>query len=273
VLASTLLFWAASGTAPRAAETPAVAPAQGRLAALTADGRLLVFSTSRPEEAQVRTIDGPGDPFCGIDLRPANGRIYGVTTASEIYTIDPETGATELQSTLTRPFDGEMRSGVDFTPLADRLRLVSHDGLNLRINVEVGATALDGPLVYAPGDPSHGQRPEIAAVAYTKNRPQAPATEMFDIDSNLDILVRQEPPNDGILHTVGKLGVDFPVEAGFEIVTEADGIETGWAAFGDRLFRIDLTTGRATPAGTIGGAPGGIVGLSSVGPVAGGASS
>lgn len=260
MLASALLLWAASGAASPATETPAA-----RLAALTRDGRLLVFSTSQPDAVQVRTIDGPGDPLCGIDLRPANGRLYGVTTASEIYTIDPRTGSTELQSTLTRPFDGEMRSGVDFTPLADRLRLVSHDGLNLRINVEVGATAIDGPLVYAPGDPSHGQRPEIAAVAYTKNRPQATATEMFDIDSNLDILVRQEPPNDGILHTVGKLGVDFPVEAGFEIVTEGSGAETGWAAFDDRLFRIDLTTGQATPAGTIGGSPGGIVGLSSIG--------
>jgi hypothetical protein len=272
VLATALLLSAAGSMGARAADSPAAAPQPSRLAALTMDGRLLVFSTSQPEAAQSRTIEGAGDPFCGIDYRPANGRLYGVTTASEIYTIDPETGTTELQSTLTRPFDGEMRSGVDFTPLADRLRLVSHDGLNLRINVEVGATALDGPLVYAPGDPSFGKRPEIAAVAYTKNRPQTAATEMFDIDSNLDILVRQEPPNDGILHTVGPLGVDFPVEAGFEIVTEPSGAETGWAAFGDRLYRIDLTTGRATPAGTIGGSSGGIAGLSFV-PATGGASS
>jgi trimeric autotransporter adhesin len=271
VLVSVLLLWAAGGTVSRATPVPAVAPSL--LAALTLDGRLLVFSTSQPEVVQSRTLEGAGDPFCGIDYRPANGRLYGVTTASEIYTIDPETGATELQSTLTRPFDGEVRSGVDFTPLADRLRLVSHDGLNLRINVQVGAVALDGPLVYAPGDPSFGRRPEIAAVAYTKNRPQTPATEMFDIDSNLDVLVRQEPPNDGILQTVGPLGVDFPVEAGFEIVTEPSGAETGYAAFGDRLYRIDLTTGRATPAGTIGGSPGGIVGLSFVGPSRNGAGS
>ncbi len=34
-----------------------------------------------------------------------------------------------------------MRSGVDFTPQLDRLRLTSSDGRNLRVNVAIGATA------------------------------------------------------------------------------------------------------------------------------------
>jgi hypothetical protein len=248
----------------RSAEPEATAAEDVRLAALTEDGRLLVFSAAAPERAQAKTIHGPGDRFCGIDQRPANGLLYGATTASEIYTIDPETGAAELVSTLTRPFDGETRSGVDFTPLADRLRLVTHDGQSLRINVDVGATAIDGPLVYAPGDANHGARPEIAAVAYTKNLPGTAATEMYDIDSRLDILVQQEPPNDGILRTIGPLGVDFPVRAGFEIASDSSGAETAYAAFRDELFRIDLETGRATRAGTIGASPGEIVGLSRV---------
>jgi hypothetical protein len=271
---------AAFAVASRAAEpegqgrppAPSPPPARDlRLAALTEDGRLLVFSTAAPEQARATAIRGAADPFCGIDYRPANRSLYGVTTASEVYTIDPETGATELVSTLTRPFDGETRSGVDFTPLADRLRLVSHDGQDLRINVDVGATAIDGALVYTPGDPNHGERPEIAAVAYTKNLAGTAATEMYDIDSGLDILVRQEPPNDGILHTVGPLGVDFPVKAGFEIVSDPSGAETAFAAFQDELYRIDLATGRATRAGTIGGSPGEIVGLSWVGEEPGGA--
>jgi trimeric autotransporter adhesin len=265
-----LTTWAAAQDpeAPPRDPAPPASPAL-RLAALTEDGRLLLFSTANPEQVTARTLEGPGDPFCGIDYRPADRRLYGVTTASEIYTIDPETGATELVSTLTRPFDGETRSGVDFTPLADRLRLVSHDGQDLRINVDVGATAIDGPLVYTTGDPNHGERPEIAAVAYTKNLPGTAATEMYDIDSGLDILVRQEPPNDGILHTIGPLGVDFPVKAGFEIVSEPSGAETAFAAFRDELYRIDLQTGRATRAGRVGGSPGEIVGLSWVGPPAG----
>src|SRR5262245_45453599 len=239
-------FSLAPGAHARAAE-PAVLPTfdrataeDVRLGALTEDGRLLIFSAAAPEKVEVKTIEGVPDPLCGIDERPANGLLYGVTTASEVYTIDPATGAAQLVSTLTRPFDGGMRSGVDFTPLADRLRLVSHDGQNLRINVDVGATAIDGPLVYAPGDPNHGERPEIAGVAYTKSLPVTAATEMYDIDSHLDILVQQEPPNDGILRSIGPLGVDFPVLAGFEIVSGSDGSERAFAAFRDQLYRIDL---------------------------------
>ena len=267
MLACTLSL--APGALARATE-PVVPPADRapsedvRLGALTEDGRLLIFSVSAPEKVEVKTIQGVPDPLCGIDERPANGLLYGVTTASEVYTIDPETGAGKLVSTLTLPFDGGMRSGADFTPLADRLRLVSHDGQNLRINVDVGAAAIDGPLVYTPGDPNHGERPEIAAVAYTKSLPVTAATEMYDIDSHLDILVQQEPPNDGILRTIGPLGVDFPVLAGFEIVSDANGSERGFAAFRDELYRIDLQTGRATRAGTIGGSPGEIVGLSRI---------
>jgi hypothetical protein len=257
--------WSAESRTERQEPRLDLPPRDVRLAALTEDGRLLVFSATAPEAATARVVRGSGDPLSGIDYRPANRLLYGVTTASEVYTIEPETGAAELVSTLTRPFDGETRSGVDFTPLADRLRLVSHDGQNLRINVEVGATAIDGPLVYSTGDPNHGERPEIAAVAYTKNLAETPATEMYDVDSRLDILVRQEPPNDGILYTVGPLGVDFPVKAGFEIVSDPSGAEVAFAAFRDQLYRIDLATGRAVRAGTIGGSPGEIIGLTWVG--------
>lgn len=229
--------------------------------ALTADGRLIVFPAARPAEATVRTPSGLDDPLCGIDYRPADGLLYGVTTASEVYTIDPASGETRLVSTLTRPFDGENRSGVDFTPAADRLRLVGGEGQNFRVNVDIGATALDAPLSYRSGDPNFGARPAIAAVAYTKSRPGTALTEMFNIDHELDVLVRQEPPNDGILETIGPLGVDFPALAGLEIVTSADGRESAYAAFGDTLYAIDLTSGRATELGRIGGAPGAIVGL------------
>lgn len=258
-----LVVWLAA-LAPLSAAEPSPAastPEDVQLVALTADGRLIVFPAARPAEASVRTPRDLGDPLCGLDYRPADGLLYGVTTASEVYTIDPASGATRLVSTLTRPFDGETRSGVDFTPAADRLRLVGGEGQNLRVNVDIGATALDGPLTYRSGDPNFGARPAIAAVAYTKNSPGTALTEMFDIDYELDVLVRQEPPNDGILETIGPLGVDFPALAGFEIVTAADGRESAYAAFGDGLYAIDLESGRATELGEIGGTPGEIVGL------------
>lgn len=244
---------------------PARAPQDLVLVALTADGRLIVFRADRPGEATVRVPAGLDDVLCGIDRRPSDGRIYGVTTSSEIYTVDADGGAARRVSTLTRPFDGEARSGVDFNPATDRLRLVGGEGQNLRVNVDVGATALDGALAYRAGDRNFGARPAIAAVAYTRNLPGTALTEMFDIDHALDVLVRQDPPNDGQLETIGPLGVDFPALAGFEIVSSPDGREDAYAAFGDGLYAIDLASGAATALGRIGGAPGAIVGLTQLG--------
>ena len=64
--------------------------------------------------------------------------------------------------------------GVDFNPQTDRLRVVSADGQNLRVNVTLGATAVDGALRYADGDSDAGKRPRIAASAYTHNVVDAP---------------------------------------------------------------------------------------------------
>lgn len=262
-----LIATLASGSPAAATEAgrPAHAPDASVLVALTGDGRLIVFSADRPGEATVRVPTGLDDVLCGIDRRPSDGRIYGVTSSSEIYTIDAESGAAHRVSTLTRPFDGEARSGVDFNPATDRLRLVGGEGQNLRVNVDVGATALDGPLAYRPGDRNFGARPAIAAVAYTRNVPGTALTEMYDIDHALDVLVRQDPPNDGQLETIGALGVDFPPLAGFEIVSSPDGADHAYAAFGDGLYAIDLASGAATALGRIGGAPGAIVGLTHLG--------
>jgi hypothetical protein len=267
------IAWLATATPLRAVETtqPTGNAKDVTLVALTADGRLIVFRADRPADVVVRSVTGTDDPLCGLDYRPSNGLLYGVTTSNEVVTVDAASGAAQRVSTLTKPFGGETRSGVDFNPATDRLRLVAAEGQNLRVNVDVGATAVDGPLVYRSGDPGFGSRPAIAAVAYTKNLPGSALTEMFDIDYARDVLVRQEPPNDGVLQTVGPLGVDFPPLAGFEIVSAPGGREDAYAAFGDALYAIDLDTGGARELGRIGGTPGAIVGLTQLGSIAAGA--
>src|SRR5438094_717335 len=238
--------------------------ASSTLVALTEDGTLITFPAERPGDATAIKVTGLSAPLVGIDRRPANGRLYGVTTAGDVYMIDPATGAATLVSTLTTPFNGGARSGVDFNPKTDRLRLVGHDGQNLRVNVDNGATAVDGTLAYAREDPHFGRQPLIAGTAYTNNVAGAETTEMFDLESGLDLLVRQEPPNDGTLRTVGPLGVHVPPEAGFEIVTDGGGKNCGLAAFASTLYDVDLATGAATSLGTIGGPSGSIVGLSTI---------
>ncbi len=232
-----------------------------RLIGLAENNILLRFTSTRPSEVTQVEVGGASGTVLGIDVRPADGRLYGVTTSNDLYQIDAASGVARLVSTLTAAFDGSPHCGVDFNPQADRLRLVAESGQNLRVHADLGAVAVDGALAYVAGDRHAGVRPRIAAAAYTKNVRAAPDTRLFDIDFRLDVLALQDPPNDGGLRTVGPLGIDFEPRGGFDIVTGPDGGETGFAASGGVLYRIDLATGAAAALGTIGDGRGALIGL------------
>jgi hypothetical protein len=253
--ASALVLVLVLGPAARAAGPPPV------IVALDTGGGLLVFAADRPGTVRKVTPKGTSGRLVGIDERPADGHLYGLAGTSDLYRIDPASGAATLVATLTVPFDGEERSGVDFNPQADRLRLVSADGQNLRVHPGMGATAVDRPIAWAPGDPNAGHRPHVTAAAYTNNVRDAPTTKLFVIDGELDVLALQDPPNDGRLSTVGRLGVDFGPLGGFDIVTDADGTDRAYAASGATLYAVDLATGAATPLGTIGDGTASVVAL------------
>ncbi len=234
------------------------------LLALCDDGSLSAFRADRPADVRRLEPQGVSGRLIGIDLRPADGAIYGLTITNDLYRLDPATGAATFVSSLTVPFDGDARSGIDWNPQADRLRLVSRDGQNLRVNVTLGATAVDGAVRYADRDPGAGTRPRVTAGAYTRNVRDAPDTRLLEIDAERDVLVLQDPPNDGVLATIGPLGIDFGPTGGFDIVTDAGGQEQGYAASGSTLYAIDLTTGGARSLGGIGGGCS-VVGLTATG--------
>jgi hypothetical protein len=242
-----------------------VASGAPTLVALTGSDALLVFPADHPDAATRVSVRGTAGTLVGIDLRPADQKIYGLTTTNEIYAIDPKSGDAVLVSSLTAPFDGGARSGIAFNPQSDRLRLVGAEGQNLRVNVDLGATAVDRPASYAPGDANAGRRPRIAASAYTNALPGAASTKLFNIDAARDVLTVQDPPNDGVQVTVGPLGVHFGPLSGLAIVTDPPGHDRAWAATGSTLYAVDLETGAATPVGAIGGADAGIVSLASAG--------
>lgn len=231
------------------------------LIGLTADNTLLRFDSSRPGEAVTVKAARVSGTLVGIDFRPADRRLYGLTSANDLYVIDPDTGAAKRVGTLTTGFEGGARAGFDFNPQSDRLRLVAHSGQNLRVHPDLGAAATDGPLHYAAKDRNRGRRAAVTAVAYTRSLPKTPATRTFGIDSALDLLVLQDPPNDGTLHTVGALGIDFGDRGGFDILTDARGGEHAFAVSGSHFYGIDLATGKATPLGTVGGGTFDLIGL------------
>ena len=96
---------------------------------------------------------------------------------------------------------GRLQSGR--RPHARRLRT----GMSLRINVEDGKTTVDGQLKYAEADASKGKQPKVTAAAYSNSFAGTKETALYDIDTANGMLVKQAPPNDGILNTLGKLGM------------------------------------------------------------------
>jgi hypothetical protein len=217
----------------------------------------------------------PGERLVGIDIRPANGQLYGVGSSSRLYTIDPATGmVSPIGPAFGTPLAGT-RFGVDFNPTVDRLRIISDTGQNLRIDPTTGAVAgVDTNLSY-----DGGGTPQATGAAYTNSVRGATSTALYDIDSRRDTLVLQgsKPgdtpvvsPNTGRLFTVGRLGMNVTGVDGFDIVGAA-----GPGAFDERdyaavaavrrsnakasmLVRIDLSTGKATPRAWL---PGRVEGL------------
>ena len=96
---------------------------------------------------------------------------------------------------------------MDFNPVADRLRLMSNDGTNLRVNVDDGKVTTDGSHKFADSDMHKGEKPNIVAGAYINSVKGAKETALYDIDATIGALIKQAPPNDGMLNAVGKLGV------------------------------------------------------------------
>ncbi|MBC8123706.1 MAG: DUF4394 domain-containing protein, partial [Gemmatimonadaceae bacterium] len=105
------------------------------------------------------------------------------------------------------------------------------------------------------------KKPTVTAAAYTESVAGAKSTKLFDIDTGLDVLVFQDPPNDGTLQTIGPLGVDFGPQTGFDILTDPNGVNRAFAASGSVLYTIDLLSGKATRVGPIGNGSLRLVGL------------
>jgi Domain of unknown function (DUF4394) len=251
-----------------ASPRPAAAaePAPSELLALTARGTLLAFHTDRPGESHAVDMPSCGGQLLGIDRRPADQRIYGLTDANDLVVLDLQQHRCSVVSTLTIPFAGGSRGGIDFTPQADRLRCLSADGQNLRVHPTLGATALDTALTYDPADPHAGERPQIVGAGYTRNVAGASTTVLYEIDATSDTLVIQDPPNDGLLKTVGPLGIDVGVHTGFEIVTRADGTDQAWLVSAGILYRVDLATGHGTRIGSLGGGETAVISITSAPP-------
>ncbi|UOG77115.1 DUF4394 domain-containing protein [Hymenobacter tibetensis] len=205
------------------------------------DNNFVAFNPTSPQTQVTKPFTGlqSGERIVGLDMRPLNGQLYGLGSTNRLYTINLASGAAAVVGAgAPLPLTGT-NFGFDFNPTVDRIRIISDAGVNLRVNPTDGVALVDGVL--NPGTPS------VTAAAYTNNFAGATATVLYDIDSNTDILYRQDPPNAGTLVSVGPLGVNTTGVNGFDIGgTSGTGFAVLTVGTTASVYTINLTSGTAT---------------------------
>lgn len=246
--------------------------------AVTASHELITFNAGQPERILERrpvTGLGPGERLVGIDFRVARGVLYALSQVGRLYTLDIPTGA--LRPVGPAPAVLALRGtafGFDFNPVADRIRVVSNTGQNLRLHPDTGAVVDGDPAVegvqpdpalrYAWSDVNAGRTPDIAGAAYTYNTQDSKLTTNYAIDRALGVLAMQGSregatpvvsPNTGQLRTVGPLGLGPLTDVAFDISdvgnTALIAVRTP-ADSQTRLHLVNLATGAAQPLGRVG---------------------
>ena len=244
-----------------------------RVIGLTEDQRLVGFKACRPEKIReigpISGLGGADSALVGIDFRVQGGELYGVGNGGGVYTLDLATAEASFVSQLSETLRGGS-FGVDFNPAANRLRIVSDAGQNLRhdVSLATGGTTADADLTYTAPPATPVVATGVTGAAYTNNDPTvmgAPntATTLFDLDTNANQLAIQSPPNNGILAPTGALGIDPGSAVGFDVYSRLgdDGQTLANHGFASLVVdgvpgfhRIDLLTGRATRIGRLGAA-------------------
>lgn len=235
---------------------------------LTQKMELLTVNAGQPGKVLQRTaVTGlpAGESVVGMDYRIAKGVLYVLSSAGRLYTLDVPTGVLKPVGTGAGVALQGQLFGVDFNPVADRVRVVSNTGQNIRLHPDTGAMAATDPApAYATGDARAGTKPELVAAGYTYNKTDEKLTTNFAIDRNGGYLVTQgsregvQPVvsfNTGLLFSVGPLGIADMVDANMDIADvtgAAFATVTTRSQAASRLYSLDLASGKATLLGTVG---------------------
>jgi Domain of unknown function (DUF4394) len=170
-----------------------------RLILLSADGRIAFTETNNPDlQDTVFTPTGiaMGETLRAIDVRPMNGRLYGVTTDGSgnvrLYHIGlKDHQATPLSVTplhfdpngVTLPVTGT-DFDMEFLPDTDRVRVVTDTGFNFRMNPNNGAL-VDGDLSTSGVSPDAAiTGGTVGAIGATNNVFSAAFSTLYSLGAN-----------------------------------------------------------------------------------------
>ena len=227
---------------PTATNTPDVTP---DVEALYAGNKIISFNKALPAYPKAPVnLSGvePGDIISSIDRRPMNNLLYGIgynptSGTVRLYCINSLNGVATAVGPLGSFVDGSgnpTRIGVDaatkleidFDPTSDRLRVVTSNGQNFRINPNNGRL-IDGDLggagVAGVNMDGHinGANTFVEAAAYTDNSFNASNTTLYTIESTTKSLYIQSPVDTGSLTTSSIFASDIDSIDGFDLSEQA----------------------------------------------------
>ena len=251
-------------TAATSGVAAGVALPNSRVYALTSDNSLYVLKPGATQYVRGGRVDvSDGGNLVGIDFRPADGLLYGLTDRGGIYTIDLSTryfGASTKVSTVNPRFSGGFGALVDFNPVLNALRIAGSNDQNIAVvnsadGKSLGTTAVQTAFTYAQGDVNFGKNPELVGGAYNNNYAGAVNTLFYLVDHDLDTLVTISNKNatgssntgSGLLQTIGSFvdengnALNMSPTTDFDIYTDSNGTNFLVGQTTRLLFSIDLS--------------------------------
>lgn len=202
--------------------------------ALTSNNSYYSFNANTPGQvSNLVTISGLTAPekVVGIDFSQSARKLYALTDASKLYTIDlslpeafgvtPAGGAAASVSTLKTPLATGVTYTMDFNPLVgtapnpNRLRLIGSNNNNAAVTVEDGTVTPNQAV-------SGTTTPLVKAAAYLNNFRGTTATNLLVIDqanSSLSVQDISTGMTQGSLTRLASLGItlDATSPVGFDI--------------------------------------------------------
>ena len=187
----------ASSLRPRGVAAGLDLPAGVPIYALTSDNAIYVLRPGASNYVRLGRVETEGGNLIGIDFRPADGKLYGLTDLGQLYTIPvSQTGVGQATrvSTMNPRFTGGFEMLVDFNPVANALRVAGSNDQNLAVvngtdGSNLSTTVAQTKFAYAAGDVNAGKDPELSGGAYNNNFVGATATLFYTIDHDADTLV------------------------------------------------------------------------------------
>ena len=232
--------------------------------ALTSDNAIYVLRPGAGQYARLGRVNVPdGGNLIGMDFRPADNKLYGLTDLGTLYTIDVSLarfGQVAQVSKMSPRFTGGFGNVMDFNPVANALRVTGTNDQNLAVvngtdGSNLSTTVVQTKFAYAAGDVNAGKDPEISGGAYTNNYVGATTTLFYAVDHDLDTLVTiadktatgSSNTGGGQLQTIGSFvdeqgnKLNMSPTTDWDVYTDRSGINYLVGQTTRLLFSIDLS--------------------------------